>query len=190
MQNARLKRHLEKEKSAGNWSWREDPFTGSRELNGLRVMMALINNWDLKDVNNKVYVKKDGGDPIYAVSDLGATFGPSGLSFPFSKSRGDLKSYENSRFIIRTTSEYVDFRTPSRPALIYASWPPAYIKRVGLDNILRHVPRDDARWMGDLLGQLSESQLHDAFRAAGYTPTQIDGYSKVVQNRISQLRAL
>ena len=54
--NVRLKREDKPEdKKIGIWQWRHDAFTGTRELNGLRVMMAVINNWDLKDVNNAIY---------------------------------------------------------------------------------------------------------------------------------------
>jgi hypothetical protein len=58
--NARLKRAPPKQKKLNTWAWADNPFRGSRELNGLRVMMALINNWDLKTVNNKVYGVKEG----------------------------------------------------------------------------------------------------------------------------------
>ena len=43
------------EEKVGIWRWKDNPFTGRREFNGLRVMMAVMNNWDLKDVNNAVY---------------------------------------------------------------------------------------------------------------------------------------
>src|SRR5262249_39037549 len=56
--NARLKRSLKDQKKLATWAWADNPFRGSRELNGLRVMMALINNWDLKTVNNKIYGSK------------------------------------------------------------------------------------------------------------------------------------
>ena len=46
------------EKKSGTWSWHHNPFVGTREFNGLRVMMALLNNWDLKDENNAVLKKK------------------------------------------------------------------------------------------------------------------------------------
>ena len=36
-------------KKLKDWSWYETRFVGTREFNGLRVMMALINNWDLKE---------------------------------------------------------------------------------------------------------------------------------------------
>ena len=57
--NARLKRTRPGQKKLDTWAWADNPFRASRELNGLRVMMALINNWDLKTVNNKVYGPKD-----------------------------------------------------------------------------------------------------------------------------------
>ncbi len=55
MRNARLRRYREKEKKVGWWNWTDSPFSGTREFNGLRTMMALINNWDLKDTNTAIY---------------------------------------------------------------------------------------------------------------------------------------
>ena len=34
--------------------------------------MAVVNNWDLKDVNNAIY--QTGAERIYMVSDLGGEF--------------------------------------------------------------------------------------------------------------------
>jgi hypothetical protein len=85
MHNVRLKRYVKGEKKIGDWQWRENAFSGTRELNGLRVMMALLNHWDLKDDNNSIYEEKgDLHNPSlhYAVSDLGSSFGTTGLSFP------------------------------------------------------------------------------------------------------------
>ena len=61
---------VEDEKKIGIWQWDKVGFAGSREWNGLRVHMALIDNWDLKDVNNSVYRK--ASQSICMVSDLGA----------------------------------------------------------------------------------------------------------------------
>jgi hypothetical protein len=190
MHAVRLKRHMEDEKTIGNWKWSDDPFAGSRELNGLKVMMALINNWDLKDANNKIYGGKKSEPRIYAVSDLGASFGTTGLSFPFSHSKGDLNSYMHSKFISKITPEYVDFQTPTRPSFVYLSRPVSFIQRTHLDGMLRNVPRDDARWTGQILAQLSADQIHQAFLAAGYTPDQVEAFSKVIQDRIAQLNNL
>ena len=55
VQGVRLKLQPKNEKTIGNWKWFDNPFTGTRELNGLRVVMALLNNWDLITPNNKIY---------------------------------------------------------------------------------------------------------------------------------------
>ena len=76
-------------------------------------MMALINNWDLKDENNSIYVYD--GKRIYLVTDLGASFGTTGRSVTRAESKGNLENYTNSKFITRVTPSGVDFGVPSRP---------------------------------------------------------------------------
>lgn len=54
----------------------------------------------------------------------------------------------------------------------------------------RHIPRKDVRWIGQLLAQLSPEQIRDSFRAAGYSPAEVEGYAKVVEGRIGELENL
>jgi hypothetical protein len=186
----RLKRHLPGEKAVSNWQWRKGPFEGTRELNGLKVVMALINNWDLKDVNNKIYSDRDSAEQQYVVSDLGASLGTTNLSHPLSNSKGNLNSYSHSRFISKVTDEYVDFETPSRPSMIYALWPPAFLRRIPLDNLAHRVPRADVKWIAGLLSRLSPGQIRDAFRAASYSPDDVEAFSDVIEARIAELSEL
>lgn len=186
--NARLKRHAKDERDIGTWHWRRDPFTGSREWNGLRVLMAVINNWDLKDANNRVFQK--GPDSIYLVSDLGASFGSAGRSWPRGKAKGNLDSYSESKFIRKMTATSVTFAVPARPSFIYLVNPKEYISRLRLEWIGKSVPRGDAKWMGTLLANLSPRQIRDAFRAAGYKPQEVEGFSAMLERRIAMLRDL
>ena len=193
--NVRLKRSLQNEKKTGNWKWSQNPFTGTRELNGLRVMMALINNWDLKDVNNAIYEEKneeetEGPGQIYMVSDLGASFGAPGRWWPYKKSRNNLDVYSHSKFITKVTPDYVDFMTPTRPALFYAIGMPQFFQRLHMRWIGRRVPRADAKWMGQLLAELSPEQIHQAFRAAGYSPDEVERFTSVIEKRIGELNEL
>jgi hypothetical protein len=194
MRNVRLKRDLPGEKKIGIWEWRHEPFAGSREANGLRVLMALINNWDLKDKNNAVYEeKRSSGDEyerVYLVSDLGASFGSWGLERTHEKSKGNLEQYRRHKFIKKIEPEFVDFEVPHRPALVALVNPPQFFRRVHMEWIGRHIPRLDAKWIGQLLAQLSSDQIHDAFRAAGYAPEEVAGFSEVVQSRIAELNSL
>ncbi|HLG99585.1 MAG TPA: hypothetical protein VKX49_24975 [Bryobacteraceae bacterium] len=193
MRYVRLKREPDGEKKVGIWYWRQDPFSGTREMNGLRVMMALINNWDLKDENNAVLDEKRSGKPderIYMVSDLGATFGTAWLDRTHEKSKGNLYWYSHTRFIKNVHGDEVNFEDPRRPAFVVLVNPHEFFSRLGLRWIGRDIPREDARWIGQLLGELSDEQIRDAFRSAGYTPQEVDGFASVVKARVADLNRL
>jgi len=189
VQNARLERDRAGIEKVDEWKWADNPFVSNRQLNGLRVMMALINNWDLKTINNGVLERKNG-ERIYMVTDVGASFGSAGFAYTQGKAKGNLHEYERSSFITKVTPEYVDFKTPAAPSLLRIFGLPAFVRRLGMLSIGRHVPREDARWMGDVLAHLSREQIADAFRAAAYTPTEVDRYTRAVMRRISELEAL
>ena len=188
----RLQRNPPGEKKDSDWDWKKNPFVGTREFNGLRVMMALLSNWDLKDDNNAIYEERDKpAQKIYGVTDVGATFGSSGKSFPDSKSKNNLQMYRGRKFISKVTATTVDFNFPSRPAIVYYFFAPPFV--LGARHfywIGRKIPLQDVKWIAGILSQLSQDQVRDAFRAAGYTPQQIDAYTAEVESRIAQLKKL
>lgn len=186
VKNVRLKRHLENQQKVGSWQWGDNPFKNTREWNGLRVMMALLNNWDLKDANNSIYqVRGEHPEQHYYVSDLGASFGPTALGH----GKNDPEAYAHSKWMGKVTTDTVDFNIPGSPA-----WPrlfnPTETRRLGFRWIGRGIPVADARWLGQLLAQLSSEQIRDAFRASGYTPQQVELLSAELQRRIGTLAAL
>jgi hypothetical protein len=181
---------LERERERGDsttWSWYENPFVGTREFNGLRVMMALVNNWDLKEVNNRAS-DTAGSGARYEVTDLGATFGRTGNVITRSKSVS--KDYEETKFIDKVTPTSVDFVLQSRPFFPLAVHVPAYRSRTRMESIVKHIPIDDARWIGNRLGQLSVEQINDCFRASGFSPSDVEAYTRVVMQRIALLKML
>ena len=155
-------------------------------MNGLRIMMALINNWDLKKSNNAIYSTM--GEIRYVVSDLGGSFGKTGGVGSRTKSR--LDDYATSKFIDDSDSESVDLRIKSRPFFLLAVDPYHYNNLASREKVGREIPRADARWLGQLLARLSIEQIRDCFRAAGYTPAEVDGFAAVVQQRIADLNRL
>lgn len=188
--NARFEKRPEGEKKIGIWRWDANPFLGSREFNGLRVMMAVINNWDLKDVNNAVYADERSGKQLFLTSDIGATFGTNGLSWSKSRSKGDVATFEKSKFITRKNDNEVDFGTPAAPNPVLAANIGRYQKRRDLEWIGKKIPIAHARWIGSLLKQLTHQQLVDAFRAGHFELDEIEKYVKVLQDRIDELAAL
>jgi hypothetical protein len=183
---ARLERRMKEVKKLGTWDWFKNPFVGTKEFNGLRIMMSLVNNWDLKTINDSIYEVDDEAE--YAVSDVGATFGKTGD--PLHRSKSVLKDYEDSKFIDKVSADFVDFVMHSRPPLLAAVNIPNYEKRTHMQDVTKHIPRADAKWLGERLSQLTEQQIRDCFRAGGYTEEEVDGYSAVIQNRIAALNAL
>ena len=109
----RLERKRTAVKKLGEWDWFDNPFVGQREFNGLRVMMSLLNNWDLKPVNNSIYAVD--GERRYVVSDVGATFGNTGNAL--TRSKGVPSDYERSKFVAQVTPEVRGLRDAQPPVL-------------------------------------------------------------------------
>lgn len=187
VRGARLERDPKGDKKIGDWDWFENPFVGTTELSGLQVMMALINNWDLKKENNSIRPRQ-GVAQAYYVSDLGASFGQNGNVF--TRSKNDLSDYKRSKFIRKVYPDSVDFNLKTRPFFLFIVYPPYYISHAKRERLAKGIPRAAARWIGDLLGQLSPEQIGDAFRAAGYSSDEVAEYTGVVIQRINELQHL
>lgn len=183
----RLERKVKGQKKIDNWSWFKNPYVGTKELDGLKIMMALMNNWDLKEVNNAIY-EEPGEKPRYVISDLGATFGRTGN--PLVRSKDNLRDYRRTKFVQKVKPEEVDFFLSSRPFFLTAVDVPNYVTRTKMQSIAKHILRTHAKWLGQLLGQLSTEQIRDCFRAAGYSPREVAGFATVVQGRIADLNRL
>jgi hypothetical protein len=187
VKGVRLERNPEGKEPKG-WNWHNNPVKGTRQFNGLRVMMALINNWDLKTENNAVY-DLDNGRQRYVVADLGASFGRTGSGGR--RSRGVMKDYVHAKFVQKVTPEHVDLVMYSRPFfLLYIFRHRHYGERTKMESITKHIPIEDARWLGNLLGRYSSAQIADCFRSAGFSPSEVDGYTKAVMQRINTLKQL
>ena len=167
---ARLERKRTPGSKLGDWDWFDNPFLGQRELSGLRVMMALLNSWDLKQINNAVCVVN--GERQYMVTDLGGTFGKTGDAI--SRTKGKPEDYRDSKFIAKVTPGFVDFVLDSRPQFLGVFDPANYRERTRMEQITRHIPLTDVKWLSARLSQLTEAQIRDAFRAAGFDTADIE----------------
>jgi len=176
-QNVRFEARPKGWKRLNEWKWKQNPFSGTHELQGLKIMMALINNWDLKDSNNQI-VFVDNGEPElqYIISDLGATFGHASttpLFWRITRSRNNPTKYAKTKFLEKVKGD--------RVVLHYGG------KNRGL---LKNISLQDAEWIASLLSQLSDQQIQDAFRAANYTPSQVGLMSRTVRARSDELLSL
>ena len=153
------------------WDWDDNPFKGTNELQGLKVLMVLLNNWDLKNANHRILLSKDENELRYIVSDLGVAFGKTGNSITHNRNRPD--EFVKTKFVknVDGNSILFDFHATH-------------------DQMLRNVSVGQAKWIGNILSQLSDQQIGDAFRAANYSPEEIEMLTKSVRARINELVSL
>lgn len=155
------------------WSFDSNPFLGSKELSGLKILTVLLNNWDIKRSNTAVFqVSGENGrlEDWYLFSDLGSTFGRTDhhAALISKRSRWSLKDFQEQPFIDRTANGLLDFH--------YRGAPP--IDMVSLEH---------ARWFAGLASQLSHDQVRQAFKAAGASAADIEGFSSRVIAKIGEL---
>lgn len=159
-------------KKVGEWSWRSNPFLGTRQLSGLLVLMIMVNNWDLKSAQNSIYqVNPDTRDEHdwYMVRDLGAALGRSGWATYGTKD--DPAAFEQEPFIRGVKGNRVEF-----------GFEGAWLE----PQILNSVTPDDVRWVSGLLGRLTPKQWNDAFRSVGYSEAQADRYIRRLQQKVAE----
>lgn len=178
-ENVRFEARPENVDRLDEWKWIDNPFAGKRELQGLKVLMALMENWDLKDANNRVlWVKGSGGNELrYIVSDLGTTFGKTGgqnspMAFfrSIKGSRNEPKDYVSDAFVKTVEGNFVRLDYDGKNA-----------------DLMRNITIADAKWIGNWLSRLSDRQLQDAFKAANYTNEEVRMLAEAVRKRINEL---
>lgn len=169
-------------KSVGTWFWYENDFVSTQPFKGLIVANLLLNNWDWKTSNNRVYEVEEsgGGRPrrLLIVRDLGASLGRTSLSpmlRPFrieafkQGSRNDIDGFESQGFIEKVTGDRVSFHYR------------------GIHGVLLNTlsPRDVV-WACELMSRLSNAQWNDAFRAASYSPEESRRYVTKIKSKIAE----
>ncbi|MCW5962163.1 MAG: hypothetical protein KIS76_18530 [Pyrinomonadaceae bacterium] len=162
------------------WKWMDNPFVGTNELQGLKIMMVFFKNWDVLDLQNKVVaVKGDNGlEHHYIISDLGATFGSLGnnnlpIFYRLGRSTGNAEDYQQSILIREVENGEVELSYKGKSREVF-------------ENI--HVK--DVRWLYSLISQLSDKQIADAFRAANYPPDEVKTFTEAVKSKIAELKAV
>jgi len=104
----------------------------------------------------------------YVISDLGATFGKTGG--PISHSRNEPEKYVKTKFVEGEDRGRLKFAYHGKQS-----------------DLFNQVTLADAKWIGNLLAQLSDKQLEDAFRAADFTPEETQMLLAEVKDRINEL---
>lgn len=182
---ARFRREPADHKVVAEWSWYENPFVNTQPFKGLIVANLLLNNWDWKTSNNKIYDVVDAqgtGYRMYVVRDLGASLGKT--TFPqlltrtplramAQGSRNDVAGFEEQGFIKSVDGQHVSFD--------YRGIHGRLVDTVTIDDVV---------WTCRLMSQLSDQQWREAFRAAGYSDADQQRFISKMRTKIQNGLAL
>jgi hypothetical protein len=168
--NVRFEARPDNIKRLDRWSWNDNPFVGTPEFEGLKIMMAMFNNWDLKDENNVILQR--GNEQYYVISDLGASFGKLANKSESRSGRSVNKPehYAQSNFIKQVRDEVIEFDY-----------------RGQADYLVKGIKIEHGRWLADLLLQLTDKQIENAFRAANYDAEEVKLLAQAFRSRIKEL---
>jgi hypothetical protein len=157
-----------------NWDWDSNPFRGTKELSGLALVAVLLNNWDAKTMNNNVLgMFAEDGRTVhdwYIVADWGGTLGKMGGFM--SHSKWDLDAFNKQPFIDGVSGGSLNLN---------------YSGKGG--RILKSVPLEHARWFAGVVGQLTDDQIRAAFKAAGASDADTQGFTSRIRAKINELKA-
>jgi hypothetical protein len=162
------------------WGWADNPFLGSHELAGLKIVMMLLSNWDAKDArmgensNNGVFRTTRSGKPemLYSVFDWGASLGSWGGSLRRDQSDCAGFASDTPRFVKVSGNGRIDWG-------FYGKFS---------DDLKAGVGRSDIRWLLPYLERITPDQLRAGLTASGATPRQANCWASSLQERIRQLQ--
>ena len=184
---ARFERHKDKGATVFDedkgWQWEQNPLAGTRELNGLKIVMMLVSNWDNKDVrdvsrgsNTAILEFQDGNrtERRYMVTDWGATMGKWGGVL--GREKWDAKGYEKQTpdFIKGVERGFVEFGYSGQHT----------------GEFKQGIRVSDLKWLLGYIGRITDRQLQDGLRASGATPEEVETFTRAIRNRINQMRRL
>jgi hypothetical protein len=165
------------------WAWNDNPFVGTRELNGLKILVLLLSNWDNKDVRDVArgsntaifeYATPSGEiEARYLITDWGGSMGAWGGTV-LSRMTWDCDAFaeQSSRFV-----EGVDEDG-------HVTW--GYSGQRTADAAL-DIRAADVAWLHRRLGRLSDAQIGAALRACGADPRETDTFTRALRARLDQL---
>lgn len=156
-----------------SWSYYQNPFVGTRQLNGLLVLQAMLGNSDLKEAQNVIYSlerEHERARRWYVARDLGQTFGRTGV---IDAPRGDIEVFEQTPFIRGVENGRVRLEYTGRHRSLFENIRPA-----------------DVRWICERLDTLTDRQWQDAFRAGGIDRQTADRFIRRMKQKIAEGLAL
>ena len=167
-----------------SWAWNDNPFVGTRELNGLKIVMMLLSNWDAKDVrdvalgsNTAIFEHRAASgqrEARYLIIDWGGALGRWGNIV--TRGRWDCEGFAAQ------TTDLVQGVDGDLVRWGYSGQRTA--------DIAEGIRVSDVQWLMSYLGRLRDQQIADAVRASGGTPEEVECFTRAIRARLELLRSV
>jgi hypothetical protein len=172
---------ITKLKDKESWHWDNNPFVGTKELSGLKIVLMLVSNWDSKDQrdggrgsNTAIFKYDKTGEVHYIFGDWGGSMGQWGGVFR--RSKWDAKDFsgQSDDFVKGVSNGMVEFGYSGQRT----------------DSVREGIKVEDVRWLMTRLGRISDDQLRDALEASGATSQEASLYVSAMRYRLDRLKAI
>jgi hypothetical protein len=175
-----------------SWSWTRNPFVGTPQLNGLKILMMLVSNWDDKDIhennekgvvlgyhaivswmrpgsNNAIY--REGNRYLFFIDDWGASMGRWGSSLERDKWDCEGFTDQNRQFVRHGGDGRIQWG----------------YQGINTQRIAAEIGVADVQWLLKYLGRVTDGQLEAGLLASGASPDEAACYTEALRTRIGEL---
>jgi hypothetical protein len=165
-----------------SWAWNDNPFVGTRELHGLKVLVMLLSNWDTKDrrdvargSNTAIFehrVARWRHEAQYLITDWGGSMGRWGGNI-VTRGRWDPAGFaaQTPQFITAADHELVSFGYTGQRT----------------DDVASGIRTSDVAWLYRYLGGITDGQLRATLEASGANAADTEAFARSLRDRITQL---
>jgi hypothetical protein len=164
-----------------SWAWHDNPFVGTRQLDGLKIIVMLLSNWDSKDrrdvargSNTAIFehpVSRFASEARYLITDWGGAMGKWGMTV-MSRGRWDVDGFEaqTPAFIAGIYDGVVDFGYQGQRS-----------------EIGRSIPIGHVQWFYRRVRPITESALRTGLLVSGATEEEATRFARALRTRIEAL---
>jgi len=165
-----------------SWAWNDNPFVGTHELHGLKILVMLLSNWDTKDrrdvargSNTAIFehrISRRRREARYLITDWGGSMGRWGGTI-VTRGRWDPAGFaaQTPQFITGVDRDTVTFG--------YAGQRTA--------DVSTGIGITDVAWLYRYLGRITDAQLRAALEASGASAEDNAAFTQSLCDRIVQL---
>jgi hypothetical protein len=165
-----------------SWAWNDNPFLGTAQLNGLKVLVMLLSDWDTKDrrdvargSNTAIFehrVSRWRREARYLITDWGGSMGRWGNNI-VTRGRWDPAGFaaQTPQFVTGVQEGLVQFGYRGQRTA----------------DLAGGIRVEDVRWLYRYLGRITDEQLRAALAASGASAEDADSFARSLRDRISQL---